>query len=120
MAKTPPWSDWSHHSGTQECKVKSLYAKVVRPSQESPPSLDLELEFESHREDKVSSSTPTRPLGPHHHSSLMPEGFTRDCPPSWMSAELRAIVWKILYCSVPMLEEVIENKELSLMSGVRG
>ena len=50
----------------------------------------------------------------------MPEGFTRDCPPSWMSAERRAIVWKILYCSVPMLEEVIENKELSLMSGVRG
>ena len=58
--------------GAQECdsrsvpdlEVKSLYAKVVRPSQESPPSLDLELEFESHREDKVTSSTPTRPLGP--------------------------------------------------------
>ena len=112
--------------GAQECdsrsvpdlEVESLYTKVVRPSQKSPPCLNPELE--SHREDKVSSSTPTRPLGPHHHSSLMPEGFTRDCPPSWMSAELRAIVWKILYCSVPMLEEVIENKELSLMSGVRG
>ena len=71
--------------GAQECdsrsvpdlEVESLYAKVVRPSQKSPPCLNPELE--SHREDKVSSSTPTRPLGPHHHSSLMPEGFTRDC-----------------------------------------
>ena len=114
--------------GAQECdsrsvpdlEVESLYAKVVRPSRESPPGLNPELEFESHREDKVSSSTPTRPLGPHHHSSLMPEGFTRDCLPSWMLAELRAIVWKIPYCSVPTLEEVIEKKELSLMSGVRG
>ena len=58
--------------GAQECdsrsvpdlEVESLYAKVVRPSRESPPGLDPELEFESQGEDEVSSSTPTRPLGP--------------------------------------------------------
>ena len=60
--------------GAQECdsrsvpdlEVESLYAKVVRQSRESPPGLgDLhQEEFESHGEDEVSSSTPTRPLGP--------------------------------------------------------
>ena len=37
-----------------------------------------------------------------------------------MLAELMAIVWKVPYCSVPTLEEVIEDKELSLMRGVGG
>jgi len=61
--------------GAQDCdsrsvpdlEVETLYAKVVRQTRESPPGLgDLhqELEFESHRDDEVSSSTPTRPLGP--------------------------------------------------------
>ena len=34
--------------------------------------------------------------------------------------ELMAIVRKVPYCSVAMLEEVIEDEELSLMSGVGG
>ena len=59
--------------GARECdsrsdlEVESLYAKVVRQSRESPPGVgDLhhQLEFEPHGDDEVSSSTPTRPLGP--------------------------------------------------------
>ena len=61
--------------GAQECdsrsdlEVECLYAKVVRQSRESPPGVavgDLhhQLEFEPHGDDEVSSSTPTRPLGP--------------------------------------------------------
>ena len=64
--------------GAQECdsrsgpsvpdlEVESLYAKVVRQSRESPPGvgeLHHQLEFEPHGDDEVSSSTPTRPLGP--------------------------------------------------------
>ena len=64
--------------GAQECdsrsgpsvpdlEVESLYAKVVRQSRESPPGggeLHHQLEFEPQGEEEVSSSTPTRPLGP--------------------------------------------------------
>ena len=59
--------------GAQECdsrsdlEVETLYAKVVRQSRESPPGVgDLhhQLEFEPQGDDEVSSSTPTRPLGP--------------------------------------------------------
>jgi len=66
--------------GAQECdtrsvhdlEVESLYAKVTRNVRESPAGhgeTDVEFEGtisggEGHREDEVSSSTPTRPQGP--------------------------------------------------------